>query len=489
MLSMPTTPRNGLPMHPLAAALAAVLVCGAPSVLAGQSSATAAAPWQPQVVVVNNCNDSGSGSLRDAVGHAVDGDTIDLTQLSCSVISLSTGAILIGVDDLTLHGPGADALTISSAGYPGNGVIYDLAGGTLKVQGVSVAFGSKYTSSHAARGGCIYSAGNVEITDAHVYACTARSTGSNPASGGAVYARGDVKLISSVVELCGVTTDTGDAKGGGVFAGGDFTMAYSTISNCRLATTSRGFGGGAYVGGTLVAKYSTISDNTIDDATASVGGGLHSNGDVTILLSTISGNHAAAGGGLYMGGGNYGHTAQISESTISGNSAHAGGGIKARLPLTLYNSTIAFNTIPRSYSIPIGYAFSAGLGVLYPPVRIESSIIANNIAEGQIDDPEDVGGELSVTISGSNNLIMSAAQAIPADTIDADPLLGSLRNNGGQTATHALLPGSPAIDLGNNSGGSPTDQRGAGFPRIVNGRADIGAYERDPDRIFSNGFD
>ncbi len=57
------------------------------------------------------------------------------------------------------------------------------------------------------------------------------------------------------------------------------------------------------------------------------------------------------------------------------------------------------------------------------------------------------------------------------------PRLGSY---GGPTQTMALLPGSPAIDAGNNAvipGGITTDQRGAGYPRIVNGTVDIGAFE------------
>jgi hypothetical protein len=63
-----------------------------------------------------------------------------------------------------------------------------------------------------------------------------------------------------------------------------------------------------------------------------------------------------------------------------------------------------------------------------------------------------------------------------------DPLLGPLADNGGPTPTHALLPGSPAIDQG-SSGGLTTDQRGQ--PRIFNfptyfdadDGSDIGAYE------------
>ena len=83
---------------------------------------------------------------------------------------------------------------------------------------------------------------------------------------------------------------------------------------------------------------------------------------------------------------------------------------------------------------------------------------------------------------------MESAQAVPPDTIIADPLLAPLADNGGLTWTHALLPGSPAIDTGDDDGWD-TDQRGEGYARIQNAHADIGAYEVDPDLIFRNGFD
>ena len=68
----------------------------------------------------------------------------------------------------------------------------------------------------------------------------------------------------------------------------------------------------------------------------------------------------------------------------------------------------------------------------------------------------------------------------------ANPGLGRLGDNGGPTPTIALRAGSPAIDKGSNAlavdptTGLPlaTDQRGTGFPRIVGGTVDIGAFER-----------
>ena len=63
----------------------------------------------------------------------------------------------------------------------------------------------------------------------------------------------------------------------------------------------------------------------------------------------------------------------------------------------------------------------------------------------------------------------------PGDQIDTDPLLGPLQDNGGPTFTHALLPGSPAINAGDpNFPPEGYDQRGPGFDRVRNGRTRCG---------------
>jgi hypothetical protein len=64
-----------------------------------------------------------------------------------------------------------------------------------------------------------------------------------------------------------------------------------------------------------------------------------------------------------------------------------------------------------------------------------------------------------------------------SDLLDVDPLLGPLQDNGGPTWTMAVLPGSPAIDSGDNTNAPDWDQRGPGYPRIVNGTIDRGAFE------------
>ncbi len=59
-------------------------------------------------------------------------------------------------------------------------------------------------------------------------------------------------------------------------------------------------------------------------------------------------------------------------------------------------------------------------------------------------------------------------------------MLGPLQNNGGPTQTHALLPGSPAINTGSPDCPPPaTDQRGVARPQGA--RCDIGAFELRPE--------
>jgi hypothetical protein len=73
-------------------------------------------------------------------------------------------------------------------------------------------------------------------------------------------------------------------------------------------------------------------------------------------------------------------------------------------------------------------------------------------------------------------------------TVSANPLLGPLRDNGGETWTHALLAGSPAIGRGGNPLLLESDQRGAPFGRVDGAQADIGAFEF-ADRIFGDGLE
>jgi parallel beta helix pectate lyase-like protein len=446
---------------------------------------------------VTNCEDDGrSGSLRQVVDDAGDGDTIDLSRLTCSTITLETGAILIPVDDLTILGPGP-ALTIS-ADYRSS-VLVHTGSGTLSIYGVHLYRGEKYESSaDNAIGGCVFSAGNVILDHAEVSHCAASWFGTDTgfyAKGGAIYAEGNVTMVDSLVSYAATFAGNarvpapGGAIGGGIYALGKLTMLYSSLTYSESYVTSftgLAVGGGAVAHGGLDAKYSTISHNnatlyqTYDES--SVGGLWVAAGDALIEGSVISNNGATTVGGLEVSGN--GATLTIENSTIANNYAsHGFGGVTASGTVAISNSTIARNHVA-------GQQGGAGL-VLDDgaTLELESTIIADNMSSGAYAADLDAAGAL--TISGAADLVgvTGATVTVPAGTLRADPQLGPLQSNGGRTATLALLPGSPAIDAGNNLLALGNDQRGRAFPRVVGSAPDIGAFEANPDLIFANAFD
>ena len=436
--------------------------------------ALAAAPAMATNRVVLNCSNADADSLRAVVGSASTDDTIDMTGLACGVITLTTGAITIPslVSNLTLNGPGKDELAIIQSGTVDR-IIKHQGSGTLSVTNLSVVSGYLSSALGSVFGGCIYSAGNVYLDHVAVASCTAK-------------------------------TQIGYAKGGGIYAFGDLTAKHSTISgNTAWATVAGGkaVGGGAFAR-SLTAQISTIANNSAV-ATASAtpfGGGLNIRTNVSIFASTISGNTTSGdGGGLIVlppppPFGPYSIT--ITNSTISGNSAAKFfGGVYSRAAMTLQNSTIAFNTAAFGSDgdkfLSPGLAFNATYNDSFL-VNLQSSVISNNTYGSTPSDFSTAGDSTHiVTVSGDNNLILVPATTPPPFTIkDSCPLLGLLRDNGGETKTHALLSTSPAISAGNNALFLPYDQRGAPYARVSTVIPDIGAYEVDlNDVIFNSGLE
>ena len=142
----------------------------------------------------------------------------------------------------------------------------------------------------------------------------------------------------------------------------------------------------------------------------------------------------------------------VANSTITGNSAPSGGGI--------YNKRPPVGDIVVEISNTILNAGASGENIFNDGGTITS--LGYNLSS------DDGGGYLTG----------------PGDQINTDPLLGPLQNNGGPTFTHALLPGSPAIDAGDPNFTPPpfNDQRGCPFDRVFNGRIDIGSFETQPPR-------
>ena len=264
--------------------------------------------------------------------------------------------------------------------------------------------------------------------------------------------------------------------------GGGGVMNYGTLTlrHCVVSDNTANDGAGIYNNGTLTLLHSTVRDN-LADAIAPVGfecgsgGGIKSaSGTLTLLHSTVNGNQAEGkGGGVHVA---CACTAVFTNSTISGNkAAGSGGGIHVKGTLELVNCTISQNATSEK-----GGGVFIGIGGRLDYVN---TIIANNVGGKNcaLGGQGDYRGEGVLGIS-SNNLVKDNTCS---PDYAGDPLLGPLADNGGDTLTHALLPGSPAIDaISVVSCTLPTDQRGAPRPVTQTSPAtpcDIGAYELQAD--------
>lgn len=172
--------------------------------------------------------------------------------------------------------------------------------------------------------------------------------------------------------------------------------------------------------------------------TSGSGGGIFNEGGIARLIDvTVFNNTAATAGGIANSG-----EFRIDNSTVSGNS---GGGIDNLVggTLRLTRSTITNNT-----SAAVPGITNAGTA------EIDNTIVAGNIGTPQNTDVTghfssagfNVIGRASGSATGFNS-----ADIVGSTSNPVNPQLDVLANNGGTTLTHALLPGSVAIDGGKNN--------------------------------------
>ena len=410
-------------------------------------------------VMVTNCNDSGSGSLRRSVAEAASGDTIDMSALPCREIDLTSGAIEITQHDLSLLG-GPPGLMKVDAGHASS-VLRHSGTGLLRIKRMNIANGS-YSSSIESYGGCIYSAGRIELLVSNVYGCRVKGAYPEFAAGGGIYAVGPVRLVHSRVAANRAVYG---------FGGGIVTHAGVRINHSRVSGNRALFIGGV-VSGAMTALYSTFANND--------GGAIYAeSGDLVIANSTFSGN-TDKGNSTYSvihWTADPGFGASIIDSTVSGNAAFEGEivSLVGAGPKSIINTTIAFNQLSGSCNNA-----SATVRVGGGTTLLDSTIASNNSCDG-VPQSSVAGTDYPETsvLTGANNLVTApAGLSLPPDTIFSDPLLAPLADNGGPTKTHMLPADSPAIDMGNNEAGLQYDQRGPGFPRVNGTSADIGAFER-----------
>ena len=384
--------------------------------------------------------------------------------------TIVTSAEIVIDNDVTLDGEGN--LTVDG---DDDHLVFSISEGVAaELRGLSVTRGTAATDAG------IVNTGTLTLTDSTV--------SGNGFSG--IVNTGTLMLTDSTVSGNGNS---------GIVNSGALTVTNSTVSENTNSgidndgtvmltdITVSGNGGGIYNddGGTLTLTDSTVSGN---------GGGIYNGGGgrLTLTDSTVSGNRSS---GIYNDDGG---TLTLTDCTVSGNTViyGGGGGIRNNLgTIVLTHCTVSENTADN------GGGIRNNLGT----VMLTNCTVSGNTADDGAGIFND-GGTLTVTntlvddvcggdtmVSGGNNIespndTCGFDQTSDQPGVSTDDLkLGPLADNGGPTMTHALLPGSVAINVIReadcvDADGAPltTDQRGEPRPETGGTMCDVGAFEVQP---------
>ncbi len=442
---------------------------------------------------VTTLNDSGSGSLRQTLAASTDGETIMFA--TTGTIILTTGELEI-TNSLTISGPGATNLSIS-----GNAISRVLnisnPNAVVTIADVTICNGKAANGTNGSNG----INGNYDIT--------VGGTGSNGANGGGILNQGHLTLNRCILSNNSAGNggiggnggsfegigDQGGCGGNGGNGGGIHNTGALLVLASTLANNSAGAGGNSGGGG--VGGIGANGGNGSSAGNGGNGGGIYNSGTASISSSTLAYNPAGTGGN----GGNGGSTdGSLYHGGCGGNGGNGGngGGIFNEGILSLHFSTLASNATGANGAGGYGglgiwgdgnngtHGTSGnGGGVFNNATATAASlhnclVVLNSAVSGGLD--PDLSGDFTsqgynlVRLTGNSSGLVNGLNhdltGTPAAPIN--PLLSPLTNHGGPTPTLALLPGSPAIDAGDDTL-TGTDQRG--FARYSGQHVDIGAYE------------
>ncbi len=437
--------------------------------------------------VVTECTEA---SLRAAmtgggvVTFACDG-TITLTV----TITNEADAVL----DATGH-----AVTISG----GNSVRVFFVPTNVTLAAVNLSIANGLSS----KGGGLYNDGGLVTVSNCVFsgnravgpAGTGNGGSGSAAAGGAIYNQGVLQAVAcafvknsanggagSSAQPAGLSYVPGGG-GGGASGGAIFNLGTIFIDRSLFAgnTAVGGLGGNGSSGnpGYLGPPYWGTPGGDGGDAW---GAALFMGSGSALVNCTLSGNQTQGGAGGQGGNGGY----QINMGTgeyiyfDGGSGGNGGSGLAALYDFTgstqLTNTTIASNFNAGGPGGSHGRHGNGGSGGGPAPdgsvagaLATTNSLLVNTLLAGNF--PSNCTGRIA---DAGHNLSSDASCEFTnsGSLNNTDPKLGPLANNGGPTLTMALLPGSPAIDAGDNAAAPATDQRG--IPRPVGSFSDIGAYE------------
>ncbi|MCB1261961.1 MAG: VCBS repeat-containing protein [Acidimicrobiales bacterium] len=442
-------------------------------------------------LVVTSTADGGPGSLREAIataGASSASDTIVLPSEVTLDLTCAAGGELVHLSGaLTIDGNGSTIRQTCS----GERVIRQASVHLLTLQDVTITGGDASND-----GGGALAASSVTLIDAQVTGNTAGEDG-----GGIASAAGTVQLVRSHVDgnAAAITgggvaavvvtidadsgvTDNTAKRGGGVWTSSTLTLA-GLLEGNHAGTAG---GGGAYVGTNATV---TAGGRIIGNTTTGDGGGLRLAGFATLTGAIVDGNHAVgSGGGLASTS-----VANVRQSLVTANSA-AVGGATAVMYVEFLSSTVDGNTasVRGGVAAPgFGGSFRAKLSTVTANAAPSGSVASWTNAGyleltgsvlafpsgGALCAGDDVG---RVTESVGNSLADTSCGVGYGDSVDTDPGLGPLQDNGGPLATRRPASGSPLINRLAPTGvyecaATFVDQDGN--PRLRGGFCDLGAVE------------
>jgi predicted outer membrane repeat protein len=424
--------------------------------------------------LVSTAADSGAGSLREKIANPAC-DTItfdnDYTIVLVSQLIISRNVTIDGIGH-----------SVAISGNHAVRVFFIGSGTTVNLNNLTVANGYAGVTGF---GGGIYNRSTLHVTNGAF-------SDNNAAIGGGIFSDGDAVTVTSST----FSGNSSSSRGGGIY---NFLGTTSVENSTFTDNSAAGDGGSIYVDSGIV----TVADSDFHgNNRAEMGAGIHNSGTLSVTNSAFSGNRARFMGGaisntgtlnvlnstfsgnyvgLGSGGGifNNAGTAVLTLSTFSNNSAMNGGGIFNNVgTVTLINTTVSGNYAEgilnkgtlTSINSTISSNYTSGLYNNGGTATLMNTIIANH-SDDFLNCVDSTNG-----ITGSYNLTDDESCG-PGFTISPSILLGPLADNGGPTLTMALLPGSAAIDAGDDAVCPITDQRG--IVRPYGAHCDIGAYEAE----------